>query len=326
MRFFTLLLAAFVALSPTPGNATPCQGAFINPLTALSWRCVFPIQIGGVKIYDKRDPDLDRDNPSSPVCLCPSKIFPFPTPGLRVNFWNPSRWIDTTEEPGCLRAIGVDVMSTSGRLHGADTDDGRVARRTFAQSHYYIAPAWALLDLFTDLPCLSSEGFDVAMMSELNPLYQNAALGLLAYPETILFANPAAQLACIADAAEANHSKSTNDTLFWCMGAWGPTYPMGGNSGASSQVVANAHIAAKQIYMMGRLGLLKNSARSGCGEIPAPIWKKSMYKMQAMKPVKQAGCVNIGQSGLLWASGKMKPTDTNFTWSVFEKIYCCVNP
>ncbi|MEO0879916.1 MAG: TraU family protein, partial [Pseudomonadota bacterium] len=293
------------------------------PITKISWGCVFPIEIAGVPI-GKRTP-LDRGNPRSPVCLCPSS-FGIPLPGLRVNFWNPSRWIDTVENPGCLMALGIDVMGENGRLHGTSRNDMHGnSHYTFQQMHYYIAPIWALLGLFTDLPCLRDEGFDVAMLSEILPTHQNEVLGAILNPEAVLFGNPVAVLACVADAAAANLG-GTIDTLFWCMGGWGSVYPLGGSSNSGDLVEANAAIAAKAIFLMGRLGLLRLYDRSGCHENVAPIWKKSRFKLQEMEPVKSGQCVNIGRTGLLWTYLKQQPHKDNFAWALFEKVFCCVTP
>ena len=317
-----LIIILICLAVPSAGRASPCETGFINPLTAVAWQCIFPIQIAGVSIG--AETPLDRAGGGSPVCICPSS-FGVPLPGLKVSFWNPNRWIDTVENPGCLVAVGIDVMAETGRLHGTRRHDGMGTDLTFAQMHYYIAPTWAMLNLFTDLPCLRDEGFDVAMMSEILPTYQNEVLGAILNPEAILFGNPAALLSCVADAA-ASHTGGTLDPLFWCMGGWGTVYPLGGHSTSGDQVEANAAIAAKQIFMMGRLGLLRISDESGCADVPAPIWKKSRFKLQQMKPVKSNQCVNIGRTGLLWTAFKHPPHKDNFAWQVFEKVHCCVNP
>ncbi len=324
MKRFGLVFSLFVVWSiASPASASPCNDGFINPITKVSWGCVFPIEIGGVPIGKRSR--LDRGNPRSPVCLCPSS-FGIPLPGLRVNFWSPNRFIDTVENPGCLMALGVDVMGETGRLHGTKRSDTHGnSHYTFQQMHYYISPVWAVLGLFSDLPCLRDEGFDVAMMSELLPTYQNEVLGAIINPEAVLFGNPAAVLACVADAVEANIG-GTIDPLFWCMGAWGSVYPLGGSSNSGDYVEANAAIAAKGIFLMGRLGLLRIHDRSGCFETPAPIWKKSRFKLQAMEPVKSGQCVNIGRTGLLWTHFKHPPHKDNFAWSLFEKVFCCVRP
>lgn len=312
-----------VAFSSAEANASPCNDGFINPITKTSWQCIFPIEIGGVPI-GKRTP-LDEGNPRSPICFCPSS-FGIPLPGIRVNFWNPSRMIDTVENPGCLMALGIDVMGETGRLHGSTRNDiSQASSKTFAQMHYYISPLWALIGLFSDLPCLRDEGFDVAMMSEILPTHQNEVLGAILNPEAVLFGNPVAVLACVADAARAN-TGGTFDPLFWCMGGWGSVYPLGGSSTSGDIVEANAAIAAKGIFLMGRLGLLRIYDRSGCFETPAPIWKKSRFKLQEMEPVKSGRCVNIGRTGLLWSYLKHPPHKDNYAWNVFEKVFCCVTP
>lgn len=320
-----VLVAAF-SLTIVEGSfkdvqASPCNQGFTNPLTKVHWPCIFPLQVAGISI-GKKSP-LDADNPKSPICFCPSS-FGIPLPGIRVNFWAPNRWIDTVENPGCMMALGADILPNGGTLHGGSRHTNRQGT-TFAQMHYYIAPVWALLGLFTDIPCLDVSGFDVAMISEVLPTYQNEILGAIINPEAVLFGNPAALLACVADAGY-SHTGGTIDTLFWCMGGWGLTYPLGGRSSSADFVEANAAIAAKQIFTMGRLGLLRNSLRSGCGERLAPIWTKSMYKLQEMRPVKQSSCINIGQTGLLWSGLKHPPDHDNFAWQVFEKEFCCVTP
>src|SRR3546814_5153153 len=60
-------------------------------------------------------------------------------------------------------------------------------RSLFAQMHYYIAPVWKMLDMFTDLPCIEDDGFDVATITEVLPTWQSGTLGAIIQPEGILF-------------------------------------------------------------------------------------------------------------------------------------------
>ena len=313
-------------------HAAPgCEGGPINPIAKISWQCIFPITIAGVEINGTGNDDvnpgsaLSPDRIGNPICVCPSSVFPFPTPGLRISFWNPAHWIDTTSNPGCMNALGVS-LPVGGLQVGMRDGLGDGSNVTFQQAHYYLAPVWALLDLFGDLPCLSSEGFDIAYLSEVDPIYQHSHLALLAFPETAIFANPASALSCMADAASSTGANRPIDAMFWCMGSWGMTYPLSGLSHAGDYTEANAHIAARQIYRMSRLGLLWKSSPSACNEVPQPIWEKSLFKVQEMLPVKQKGCMNIGRSGIRWSSLKGPPMNQNYTWSVFERITCCANP
>jgi conjugal transfer pilus assembly protein TraU len=66
------------------------------------------------------------------------------------------------------------------------------------------------------------------MMTEVMPTWQSGALAAIIQPESILFGNPAAGLACMADSAAAA-AGTVLDPLFWCMGSWGNTYPLAGD-------------------------------------------------------------------------------------------------
>jgi hypothetical protein len=48
------------------------------------------------------------------------------------------------------------------------SDASEASTQIFAQMHYYKFPVWAILDMFTDLPCTEDVSFDIAMMSELD--------------------------------------------------------------------------------------------------------------------------------------------------------------
>ncbi len=80
-----LILLLFFLL-PDAAEASPCNSGPINPVTDVSWRCIFPIQIAGIVQLggDAEDPD-DIDNP---ICVCTGGLLP--KFGLTVSFWEPS--------------------------------------------------------------------------------------------------------------------------------------------------------------------------------------------------------------------------------------------
>ena len=320
-------LTLFCALGgmSAPAQASKCEaGTIFNPITKVRWNCIFPITIGGVRVgsFDKLDKELDAQSASKPLCACrKGATFWF---GVKVSFWSPSRMIDVVTEPGCMMALGADLLPTGGRLQGSVSSiaDGTNSQKMFAQMHYYIAPVWKMLDLFTDLPCIEDGGFDVAMMTEVLATWQSGTLGAIIQPEAILFGNPAAGLACMADSAAAAAGKVI-DPLFWCMGSWGATYPVAGDIHFGDSVEAWAGLAARGTFMMGRLGSLTISSADGCAFKAQPIWTKSRYKLQIMEPVKGGQCVNIGRPGALWSSGKHAPGKDNAQLMLFEKTICC---
>ena len=67
---FLLLAASLLLASPARAEAGPgrCTGKFVNPITDICWSCLFPISVGGLKIWPSERPDTD--NPDLPVCLC----------------------------------------------------------------------------------------------------------------------------------------------------------------------------------------------------------------------------------------------------------------
>ncbi|MDR6116634.1 conjugal transfer pilus assembly protein TraU [Sphingomonas sp. SORGH_AS789] len=324
LRIGAAMIAFSLLGAASPARASKCESGAFNPITKVRWSCIFPITIGGVKVgqSDPLGKALDAQTAAKPLCACrKGATFTF---GVKVSFWSPNRMVDVVTEPGCMMALGADIMNTHGRLQGSQTSlsDGTNTRKLFAQMHYYVAPVWKMLDMFTDLPCIEDDGFDVALMTEFLPTWRSATLGAIVQPEAVLFGNPAAGLACMADSAAAAAGKVI-DPLFWCMGSWGATYPIAGDIHFGDSVEAWAGLAARGTFLMGRLGALTISSEDGCSFRPQPIWTKSRYKLQLMEPVKGGQCVNIGRPGSLWTSAKHAPGKDNAEFMLFEKVICC---
>lgn len=301
-----------------------CSKGFLSIPTEVNWQCVFPISIAGV--VEIGSGSSSDDSIESPICVCGSGSGV--TVGLSASFWEPARVIDTVRDAWCMNAIGVQLVSPSaGRGGGSLTVDSTASGQSatmFAQMHYYKFPVWAILDMFTDMPCTEDTSFDIAMMSELLPHWNSPILAMLLSPEALVFGNPVAQLACMADSVAAATGNPI-DHLFWCMGSWGNAYPFTGTISATDRVEANAGIAARSIYMMGRTGLLLDPAVDSCGSVYTPIWKKSHYKLQLMRPVKDNACRPIGMSGIGWTMFKNKIIGGgNYSWMVFRKVKCCI--
>ncbi len=316
------------------GNASagPCSGTFLNPVTDICWQCIFPMKIGGVTVV----PGTVADTPdltSSPVCACPIPVPPFVRVGITVSFWEPARFIETVKDPYCFPSIGTGVNNPSpgtlgGGIKKSASGHGGFGSGAFAQAHYFIFPAWALMEVAVNSVCIENAGFDVAYITEVDPLWNDDLLMAMLQPEAVLFANPAAQLACISDSVSSNLGLPLSP-LFWCMGSWGSAYPITGHHNTADYVQGNGAIAAKMIYKMGRQLLLNDTALSLCAAVPTPIWVKQNYRLQIAKPVRDVTCHPIGRSDLLWGNGKNPPYSAggnkgdNFLWIVFRKRGCC---
>ena len=223
-----LILTSLFALAATQADAR-CNKRFLNPISEVCWDCIFPISIGFISLFGGRP---DTDNQSFPFCLCPGLP---PRIGLSIGLWEPARLIDVAAEPGCFVNMG---FSLDFGLFGA----GQMSKRGSGQqpggsnwhAHYYYYPLISWLGTIVDGLCMQNTLFDVAYVSEFDPLWNNDELNTLVNPEAILFANPIAQAACAADCVKASSKQLGLNNLFWCDGCDGPIYPITGE--------ANSHV------------------------------------------------------------------------------------
>lgn len=176
-----------------------CQGRFINPITQVCWKCLFPLTIGGHRVAD---PDKDRATPREKkqvFCKCGD---PIPRIGIPIGFWEPFRVVDVTLKPYCMVSLGGMTLDLGmNPPAGAITEKrgGSIGQKeAFYHLHWYIYPLLAWMNLITGLACMTSESFDLAYLTELDPLWDDDELTLWLNPEACLFANPVAELACIA--------------------------------------------------------------------------------------------------------------------------------
>ena len=94
-----------------------CQGKFLNPVSDICWRCLFPITIGGMKVAGQNQEDTP--NPHQLICLCPRPPLPLPVPGIPISFWEPVRLVDVTRTPYCLVNMGgIQIAGNSNNLQG----------------------------------------------------------------------------------------------------------------------------------------------------------------------------------------------------------------
>ena len=221
--------------------------------------------------------------------------------------------------------MGFGLTTSGGTLGGTSGDDGSGNQSTFYQAHYYIFPIYALLELLTDFICLQMTGFDMAYLTEVDPLWNNDTLSAIINPEALLFGNPVANLACMADAVTSAVFEPL-DALFWCKGSWGNAYPLTGQTGGDGYVEGSASVAASLIYKLHRQLVLWGSwGQAGlCGYYPAPIWRKSAYRLQIVTPIPSVYATTIGTTGTIWSFGKNPPfVGDNFSYLLFKKRECC---
>ncbi len=326
LRFICLLL--ILNTFPLSENAA-CPGRFVNPITDICWSCLFPITIGPVKV--NAGGRQDTLNPTQIPCWCPRPPIPGLVPGIPVGFWEPVRLVDVTRVPFCMVNMGGMQMANSitQGVHGVKGSSR--SQSSFYHVHWYIYPVIYWLELLVDFLCLEQQGFDVAYITELDPLWNADELSFIINPEAVLFGNPIAQAACAADCATASVGFPM-DVLFWCNGCQGSLYPFTGNNSAhNGGVQASLLMVGRMMAKLHREGLLWSTSgqASLCQKIPLPIIKKTQYKTQMTYPRPTTkgpmACNPLGRTEVIWGSAREFPyKGEDFGYLIWRKRNCCV--
>jgi len=286
---------------------------------------MFPIRIGGVKILDFGLWDFPSTD-NNPVCIC---MTPFPRIGLKVSFWEPIAMMEVVSSPWCFPTLGTELPVPIGKnLKGANEGTNPVQEKRTYQVHYIKYAPFALLNLFTDFICLSTDNpFDILYLTEIDPLWQDDTLAILMFPEAILVANPITLSACVVDAV-ASTAGLPLDPLFWCAGSWGFMLPATKNM-QTDKVQGSALAVARMLYKLHReLVLWGSYGEAGlCGLYPMPIIKKKQYGIFPIFPLMYPKRFPIGRDELAgWGYGKDIPFVNygNWVYPVYRKRDCCV--
>lgn len=333
----TIICIIVAIIWPLNASASvTCQGRFVNPISDICWSCLLPISIGPVSVGKGGVPaKRDTKNPSSPICGCTKKNIP--VPGISLGFWEPARMVDVTRTPYCMVGLGgvqlgpndVKKISSYNRSYGK-----RISHDSFYHLHYYVYPLVYWLELITDLICLEQAGFDVAYLSELDPIWNDEKLQTLLNPEVFLFGNPLAQGACALDCASATLDMP-RDELFWCAGCLGNIYPWSGaNADHVGGVQNSSLLTARIIAKMHRIGLAKRTSTSSsaingelCRKDTELKIKKSQIKLQMVYPKSSSGamgCWPIGLSDMAYSSFREYPQDgQDWSYVIWRKCNCC---
>ena len=315
-----LLALGILLVSLCQTAQAKCTGKFVNPITDVCWKCIFPISIGGVKLLNNGN--SDTSNPSSPICSCPN---PFPRIGVSVGFWEPIRLVDVTKNPFCFPNLGGVEFSPGIKL-GVGASPRSTGHGVGSwHVHWYIYPLLYWLELIMDFACMEQSAFDLAYITELDPLWQDDSLTFILNPEAALFANPVAQAACAADCIASSAGKPM-DSLFWCGGCQGSMYPLNGKVGTHIGSVQSGLLAVERFtYKLHRQ--LTEWGTSGkaalCGKYIMPVIKKSQYRAQLTVPVP-SDCHPYGKTTTFYESGKEIPiVGEDFGYLVWRKRNCC---
>ena len=324
-KSFFISIFFFIFFTCLPANSK-CVGRFVNPITDICWKCIFPIKVAGIEVV-AGNPSLSTSR--NPICRC--KRPPFgELPGIPISFWEPVRLVDVTRTPYCLVNMGgIQIANTGIRGHGSVGQNPTAGTyHSFYNVHWYVYPITYWLEILTDFLCLENSAIDLAYLTELDPLWNDDEKSFILNPEAVLFGNHLAQAACAADCVAAT-AKLPRNELFWCMGCQGSFYPFTGTiSSHTGGVQASLLATGKFMAKLHREGLLWGTyKRAGlCGKYPMPIIKKDMYRLQMTYPLPTSTqCYTMGHSSVLWESGKEFPyKGEDFGYLVWRARDCCL--
>jgi len=323
----TLSVLALVALlsagATVRASAPECQGHFVNPITDICWRCLFPLTIGNVPVAAGNEPDTE--NPSSPVQICPvSELYRI---GIAIGYWEPFALTDVTRAPYCMVNLGGFSISAGKLGSGGGKRQGGDDTAAFYHVHWYKYPLTYWLNIITSMGCLQGGDLDIGYLSELDPMWDSSALSAIIQPEAILFSNLIAQAACAADAVASLNGMPV-DALFWCAGSQGSMYPFNGYvSNEFSPLQTSVLLSERMAFKLHRQGMIMNSIGENtavCFEYPSAIIPKSRWRYQMVNKYPDAGqCHPLGRSVTRWETGKNMPNDRrNFGYLLWRKRNC----
>lgn len=303
-----------------------CNGSSYNPVTDTAWNGIFPIRVGGVALATNSSlPDGSQET-VSPICTCTTSTESYL--GLSVSFWDIDYLVEVVNDAWCSPTLGTSLSGLSNGFHGGANEQGVAAPTTFKEAHWLTYPAFLLLGMLTDMKCIQQVGFDFANFTELPQGWNNDYMSALKDPKVFLLANPLADIACAGSNVLAQvpggFFPTTFDTFWWCY--WGNLYPLSGNVALPHVLTSAAQVVGKQIFLNSEFGAVLDWVADpmGCNPQPAYIAKKSQWRMQMAKPVKQATPMWVGLSELAWGTGKTPPYyDSNFLFVLFQKKNCC---
>lgn len=339
----SLFGAASPALAQDAAAATPASDAPVdsvkscpsspvfNPVANTDWNNMFPITIMGVRMGANTNPPLMYE---PPVCVCPG-LFGIPSVGFGVTFWQPLYIVEIERTAGCMQSLGgTSILKSAATkvfnsLSSEQADDsGNAGSHTSRmQIHWYEYPVFAMLDIFKKYGCFNASGFDLGYMTELDYTWQDDTWAVMFSPEAAFFSDPILQASCAIDTVAATVGFPISP-MFWCMGYWGGTYPMSGNSQhGNSPFQRNNSIMGKFLARQARLGMQWATVgpTAQCFAHPTPIWIKEQYRINQVAPIPRRGKpLYIGGSEIgQFPPNTNYPTHESTVNLIWQGMQCC---
>lgn len=323
-----MLHLATVSVVATAADDDGCNGDYPNPISDICWYCIFPIEIGGIKINGGAEGD-NGDSAPPFVCQCPAPPPLFVRYGVGIAYWEPARISEVVRRPMCSPTLGGtnlgDVVAPRGNNSEANDEQGQA----FYHVHWIQYPVLNWLGMAIQQGvCASNETYDMLYLSELDVYWEDDELAFILSPEAALFTSVPTQAACVADSVKAAVTDFGIDALFWCSGSQGSLFPISGTHAAHVGGIDSAlAVTHSMIFKLHREFIAHDTSTYGaiCGSQPQPTLRKNQYKTQLIYPVPWTyKCYGFGAQSTIWGSGKEFPyRGEEFAYLVWRKRMCC---
>ncbi|MFL6615345.1 MAG: conjugal transfer pilus assembly protein TraU [Pantoea agglomerans] len=324
MLFILTLMLTVLAMRPaTAAVSNAGDGRWVNPISDVCWKCLFPMSLGSIQLASGAHPDTP--NPASPIQMCPYGIFY--RLGLAIGFWEPLALTDVTREPGVMVNMGGFKINLGRTGAGRGGQSDSPTPGSFYHVHWYKYPLIYWLNIITSTGCMQTGDMDIAYLSEVDPLWNDSTLAMILNPEVALFNNLLAQGACAADSIASTVGVPL-DPLFWCAGAQGAMYPFTGfTSNEFSPLEASLLVSERMAFKLHREGLVMETVGADvavCYQYPSPIIPKSRWRYQMVNMYPEPNdCHPFGTTTQLWGSVHNSPaTKKNFGYLMWRKRNC----
>ena len=107
-----------------------------------------------------------------------------------MSFWEPLRTAEVGRTPYCFPSLGGMELNVGIRApaHGRTPNKSTSAQRSsFYQVHWYFTPWLFILEVLLDTKCLEQFAWDLAYMTELDPLWDDSVTTFFLNPDASLF-------------------------------------------------------------------------------------------------------------------------------------------
>lgn len=333
----SLACAAQEVEDETSSNPMCEDSGLLGPklFTDICWKCLFPIKVAGAQFTPGTAPSGASDQS---LCMCQKGSSGVFTPGVITSMWEPGRLVEHVKSPGCSPALGGATLPLGnkrnyGRLVTSKSVTDSQAYGSFMHTHYYSFPLLQMLDLFMPTRC-STDGYldmDIISFSEIDPTWNNPTLAFFQHPESAAVANPIAQAACSAETIALGAGQEPKESLWWCNGSWGGTYPLSGYTFSQDPSRTYGLLTAKLLTQQHRRGLARQTIgnQNVCTPSIFPTLPKTQYKLTEFMPKAQTQkAMWFGEHPYQWdgGPGRHTPGTTNDSlYLLWRWTDCCNN-